>query len=130
MVCCRIQTFEGNPRVVDLHVDLGAIEFANRLMPSLKGFKTEIPSKGSNPTGDGYTPKTKSLYRLEQEENQTFYVKYMIFKNNVIRELKMKAMHLKWILTDLKLIFIRYRFLMKKSSHSDRIEIKKALILN
>lgn len=117
--------FEGNPRVVDLHVDLGAIEFANRLMPSLKGFKTEIPSKGIKSYWSSLYTKDQKVYTVWNEENQAFYVKVYDFQGNVIRELKNEGNAFEMDFNGFEAGFYTIQVFNEKSSHSDRIEIKK-----
>lgn len=119
--------YEGNKRKVDLHVDLGAIEFTNRILPSLKNFKTEIPSTGIKSYWSSLYTKDQKVYTVWNEENMPFYVKVYDFQGNVIREAKNEENAFEMDFNGLEPGFYTIQVFNEKSSHSDRIEIKKRL---
>lgn len=119
--------YEGNKRKMDLHVDLGAIEFTNRVLPSLKNFKTEMPSIGIKSYWSSLYTKDQKVYTVWNEENQPFYVKVYDFQGNVIREQKNEGNAFEMDFNGFEAGFYTIQVFNEKSSHSDRIEIKKRL---
>lgn len=117
--------YEGNLRKVDLHVDIGAIEFTNRVLPSLKKFKTEIPSIGIKSYWSSLYTKDQKVYTVWNEENQPFYVKVYDFQGNVKLEHKNEENAFEMDFNAWDAGFYIIQVFNEKGSHSDRIEIKK-----
>ncbi len=117
--------FEGNPRRVDFHVDLGALEFTNRILPSLKGFKTEIPSKGIKTYWSSIYTKDQKVYTVWNEEQREFYLKVYDFQGNVIFQAKSEHSVFELDLNVYKPGFYTVQAFNEKSSYSERIEMKK-----
>lgn len=68
--------FEGNPRKIDFHTDIGALEFTNRILPSLKSIKTGPQGGGKiKSSWSSLYLKDQGVYTLWNELHKGFSVR-------------------------------------------------------
>ncbi len=79
--------FEGNPRRIDTHVDIGALEFTNRILPSLKSIKTGPQGGGKIKSNwSSLYVRDQNVYTLWNELNKGFSVRIYDNHGNLIFE--------------------------------------------
>ncbi len=78
--------FEGNTRKMDTHVDLGALEFINRVLPSLKNIKAGIQSKGIQSFWSSLYTKDQKMYTIWNQQNLGFSIRLFDGQGNLILE--------------------------------------------
>jgi hypothetical protein len=78
--------FEGNKRKMDTHVDLGALEFTNRILPSLKNTKAGPQAKGIKSTWTSLYTKDQKVYTIWNQQNQGFSVRMFDGQGNLLFE--------------------------------------------
>lgn len=67
--------FEGNPRKFDLHTDIGALEFRQRLMPSLKDIKAGPQTKKIKSNWSSLYLQDQKTYTLWNQADSSFLIK-------------------------------------------------------
>lgn len=67
--------FEGNPRKFDTHTDMGALEYRQRLMPSLKDIKAGAQPKKIKTNWSSLYLQDQKVYTLWNQSDSSFLVK-------------------------------------------------------
>lgn len=68
------QDYEGLPRKNDIHVDIGALEFKNRILPSLKNLQAGPQSKGLASSWTSLYLKDQQSYTLWNQQGRDFVI--------------------------------------------------------
>ncbi|MFZ1256400.1 MAG: right-handed parallel beta-helix repeat-containing protein, partial [Saprospiraceae bacterium] len=76
--------FEGNIRKLDLHVDIGAMEFTNRLLPSLKKLRLGPGTKGIKTKWISLYTKDQKMYTIWNEQFLEFTVRVFDLQGNIL----------------------------------------------
>lgn len=78
--------FEGNIRKVDTHVDLGALEFTNRILPSLKNTKAGPQSKHIESSWSSLFTKDQKVYTIWNQYNLGFSIRVFDCQGDLVFE--------------------------------------------
>ncbi|MBK8954913.1 MAG: right-handed parallel beta-helix repeat-containing protein [Saprospiraceae bacterium] len=84
--------FEGNPRKFDLHTDLGALEYMQRTLPSLKNIKAGPQTNKIKTYWSSLYLQDQKIYTLWNQANLPFFIRiYDSFGEMIHQELAMDA---------------------------------------
>ncbi len=78
--------YEGNSRKMDTHTDIGALEFTNRVMPSLKNFKEGVASTGTSGIWSSLFSGDQKIYTLWNHKKMGFSIRIFDQFGNLVHE--------------------------------------------